>query len=125
IKQYSKKWQVCKGLQSEQISLYIKHTPAQFGGSRHIEIIARELFPKFHNTKFSRKSLNDKKKRKLNRTLYAESIWQIDRASDLICSKICTGYTECSNICKKCCYIRSDKRLCTNIAKKIPLSENI
>jgi hypothetical protein len=82
--QHSKKRQTCKGLRSEQISLYIKRTPAQFGGSRRVEIIACELFPKFLGKKFSRKKLNFEEKRKLNRALYAESVWQIDRSCKLI-----------------------------------------
>lgn len=77
-----KKRQVCCGLQSEQISLYIKHTPAQFGGSRRIETIAHELFPRLVSKKFSRKKLNYEEKRKLNWTLYAESTWQVDRTSE-------------------------------------------
>jgi len=78
----SKKRQTCVGLQSAQISSYIKRTPAQFGGSRRIEVIAHELFPKkFEGKRFTRKSLDYGEKRKLNRVLYAESVWQIDRES--------------------------------------------
>lgn len=78
----TKKRLICKGLQSEQISNYIKRTPAQFGGSRRVEVVACELFPKlFSNKKFSRKKLNHEQKRKLNHVLYAESTWQIDRNS--------------------------------------------
>ena len=74
-----KKRSICQGLQSEQISSYINRTPAQFGGSRRVEIVACELFPKLFPKKFSRKKLNHEQKRKLNRALYAESTWQIDR----------------------------------------------
>lgn len=90
--QYSKKCQMCKGLRSEQISSYIKRTPAQFGGSRRVENIARELFPRFLGKSFSRKKLNFEEKRKLNRTLYAESVWQIDRSCELIVIYICIHY---------------------------------
>ena len=72
---------ICTGLRSAEISKYIKRTPAQFGGSRRIEIVASELFPKLFSQKFSRKKLNPTQKRKLNRALFAESIWHIDRAS--------------------------------------------
>jgi hypothetical protein len=75
---------MCKGLQSEQISMYIKRTPAQFGGSRRVETIACELFSRFLGKSFSRKKLKFEEKRKLNRTLYAESVWQIDRSCKLI-----------------------------------------
>ena len=75
---------ICKGLQSEQISNYIKRTPAQFGGSRRVEIVACELFPNKFPKKFSRKKLNYEQKRKLNRALYAESTWQIDQNSKLV-----------------------------------------
>src|SRR3954468_6616924 len=70
---------MCYGLQSEQISMYIQRTPAQFGGTRRIEIVARELFPNLFSAKFSRKKLNYSQKRQLNRALFAESVWQIDR----------------------------------------------
>ncbi|GBB95370.1 hypothetical protein RclHR1_02520005 [Rhizophagus clarus] len=43
---------ICVGLQSEEISKYIKRTPAQFGGSRRVEIVARELFPHLFSQKF-------------------------------------------------------------------------
>ncbi|CAB5371538.1 unnamed protein product [Rhizophagus irregularis] len=115
---------MCKGLRSEQISSYIKRTPAQFGGSRRIENIACELFPRFLGKSFSRKKLNFEEKRKLNRTLYAESVWQIDRSCNSVRSKTCSGYAEHGNICNECCYIRSDKRLCTNITKRVPSPEN-
>ena len=72
---------ICMGLQSEEISKYIKRTPAQFGGSHRIEVVARELFPNLFSQKFSRKKLNSKQKRQLNHALFAESIWQIDRPS--------------------------------------------
>src|SRR5256885_11999359 len=35
---------ICIGLQSAEISKYIKQTPAQFGSSRRIEIVACEIF---------------------------------------------------------------------------------
>src|SRR6266540_848700 len=35
---------ICIGLQFAEISKYIKQTSAQFGGSCHIEVVARELF---------------------------------------------------------------------------------
>jgi hypothetical protein len=72
---------ICMGLQSEEISKYIKRTPAQFGGSRYIEVVARELFSNLFSQKFSRKKLNSKQKKQLNHALFAESIWQIDRPS--------------------------------------------
>src|SRR2546421_8711937 len=36
---------ICIGLRSAEISKYINRTPAQFGGSRRVEVIAHELFP--------------------------------------------------------------------------------
>ncbi|GES74758.1 hypothetical protein GLOIN_2v1772310 [Rhizophagus clarus] len=123
--QHSKKRQMCKRLQSEQISSYIKRTPAQFGGSRRVEIIACELFPRFLDKNFSRKKLNYEEKRKLNRVLYAESIWQIDKSCNSVRSKTCTGFADCGDICHECHHMRSDKRLRTNIIKKVPLPENV
>jgi hypothetical protein len=76
-----KKRYYCIGLRSAEISKYIQRTPAQFGGSRRVEVVARELFPNLFSQKFSRKKLNSKQKRQLNRALFTESIWKIDRAS--------------------------------------------
>lgn len=72
---------ICIGLRSAEISKYIKRTPAQFGGSRRVEIVTRELFPNLFSQSFSRKKLNFKQKRQLNRALFAESVWKIDRSS--------------------------------------------
>jgi hypothetical protein len=71
---------ICIGLRSAEISKYIKRTPAQFGGSRRIEIVACEIFPNLFSQKFNRKKLNFQQKRLLNRVLFAESIWKIDRS---------------------------------------------
>ena len=81
VRNSKKRKLICIGLQSTEISTYIKRTPAQFGGSRRIEEIACELFPNLFSQKFSRKILNSKQKRKLNHVLFAESIWKIDRLS--------------------------------------------
>jgi hypothetical protein len=70
----SKKRRICVGLQSLQISNYIKQTPAQFGGSRRVEVVAQQLFPILFSNKFSQKKLNLQQKRKLNRILFAESV---------------------------------------------------
>ena len=75
---------ICYGLQSEQISMYIQRTPAQFGGSRRIEVVARELFPRLFPVNFCQKKLNYSQKRQLNRALFAESAWYIDRTCKLI-----------------------------------------
>jgi len=51
INKTKKRKVICSGLRSAEISKYIKRTPAQFGGSRRIEIIAREIFLiYFHRT---------------------------------------------------------------------------
>lgn len=69
----------CPGLRSYIISEYISRTPAQFGGTRRIEVIAKELFPSLFPKNFSRKRLDCSQKRWLNRQLYAEAVWKIDR----------------------------------------------
>ena len=69
----------CPGLSSKEIRKYISHTPAQFGGTRRVEVIAKELFPNLFSTKFSRKKLNHSQKHRLNRQLYSEAVWKIDR----------------------------------------------
>ena len=64
--------------------MYIQHIPAQFGGTHRIEVVARELFPKLFSVKFYRKKLNYSQKRQLNRALFAESVWHINRTGELI-----------------------------------------
>ncbi|RGB35347.1 hypothetical protein C1646_759429 [Rhizophagus diaphanus] len=55
----SNKWLICHKFQSEQISMYIQCTSAQFGGTHHIETIARNLFSNLIFSKFSQKKLNE------------------------------------------------------------------
>ena len=69
----------CPGLRSDIISKYVSRTPAQFGGTRRIEVIAKEIFPDLFPNSFSRKKLNYSQKRQLNRHLYAEVVWKVDR----------------------------------------------
>ena len=58
-----------------------KRIPVQFSGSFRVEVVACELFPNLFSQKFSRKKLNVKQKRQLNRILFTESVWKIDQAS--------------------------------------------
>lgn len=80
----SNKRRACNGLCSASISEYIERTPAKFGGSCHIEVIAKEIWPNKFKKGFSRKRINIKEKRILNRQIYAESTWFIDRESKII-----------------------------------------
>ncbi|RHZ50174.1 hypothetical protein Glove_504g4 [Diversispora epigaea] len=66
-------------LRSQRIRYYIERTPAQVGGARRIEVIGKELFPLLFVDKFSQKKLNISQKRKLNRQIYTETEWKIDR----------------------------------------------
>jgi len=78
----SNKKGICSGLRSAKISAYIDRTPANFGGSRRVEIIAKEIWVNRFKKGFSRKKLTLKEKRILNRQIYAESQWFIDRQSN-------------------------------------------
>jgi hypothetical protein len=69
----------CSGLRSNVICEYVSRTPAQFGGTRRVEVIAKELFPNLFPKNFSCKKLDCSQKRRLNRQLYAEAVWKIDR----------------------------------------------
>ncbi|RHZ43669.1 hypothetical protein Glove_908g2 [Diversispora epigaea] len=75
----TKKRILCPGLRSQKIRYYIERTPAQLGGARRIEIIGKELFPSLFSDKFTRKKLNISQKRKLNRQIFSEAKWKIDR----------------------------------------------
>ncbi len=81
IEHTKKRRLICIGLQFTEISKYIKWTPAQFGGSHRIEVVAHELFLNLFSQKFNQKKLNFKQKKQLNRALFAEFIWKIDRSS--------------------------------------------
>ncbi|CAG8746725.1 32688_t:CDS:2 [Gigaspora margarita] len=68
----------CSGLRSSIIREYISHTAAQFGGTRRIEVIAKEIFPNLFPKEFSCKKLDYSQKHQLNCQLYAEAVWKID-----------------------------------------------
>ena len=78
----------CSGLRSQKIRYYIEQTPAQVGGTRCIEIIGKELFPSLFTEKFTRKKLSHAQKRKLNRQIYSEAEWKIDRDGKLTFIKL-------------------------------------
>ena len=73
----------CPGLRSQKIRYYIDRTPAQVGGARRVEVIGKELFPSSFTGKFTRKKLNHAQKRKLNRQIYSEAEWKINRDGKL------------------------------------------
>ncbi|RGB32166.1 hypothetical protein C1646_763197 [Rhizophagus diaphanus] len=92
----SNKRKTCSGLHSAKISAYIDHTSANFGSSRHIEVIAKKIWANRFKKGFSRKKLNYKEKRIFNCQIYAES--------DSIHTKEYNGYVD-----KNC----HDKIYCT------------
>ncbi|CAI2167455.1 2258_t:CDS:2 [Funneliformis geosporum] len=110
-----KKRYYCIGLRSAEISKYIQQTLAQFGGSRRVEVIACELFPNLFLQKFSRKRLNARQKRQLNCTLFTESVWKIDWASNAVHVKTCTGISE-----NEMCVTFADKAL-KGVFKDVPV----
>ncbi|RGB31607.1 hypothetical protein C1646_763854 [Rhizophagus diaphanus] len=120
-----KKRYYCIGLRSAEISKYIQQTPAQFGGSRRIEIVARELFPNLFSKNFSRRKLDSKQKRQLNRSLFTESVWKIDRASNAVRAKSCTGISGNGNVCFECSSIRHNQILYNKISHPLPLATNV
>ncbi|CAB5394396.1 unnamed protein product [Rhizophagus irregularis] len=69
----------CPRLRSNVIYEYISRTPAQFGETRRVEVVAKELFPNLFPSNFSHKKLDCSQKCQLNRQLYAEAVWKIDR----------------------------------------------
>jgi hypothetical protein len=78
----SNKRRTCSGLRSARISTYINRTPANFGNSCHVKVIAKEIWANRFKKGFSRKKLNYKEKRILNHQIYAESQWFIDQQSN-------------------------------------------
>lgn len=84
ISSFSNKRRTCSGLRSANISSYVDRTPANFGGSRRVEVIAKEIWGDKFKKGFSRKKLNSREKRILNNQIYAESTWFIDRESNIL-----------------------------------------
>uniref|UniRef100_U9U5E3 Uncharacterized protein n=1 Tax=Rhizophagus irregularis (strain DAOM 181602 / DAOM 197198 / MUCL 43194) TaxID=747089 RepID=U9U5E3_RHIID len=77
----SNKRRICSGLYSAKISVYINCTSANFGSSCHVETIAKEIWKNRFKKRFSRKKLNLKEKKILNRQIYAENLQQQDNNS--------------------------------------------
>jgi hypothetical protein len=77
--QISRKRRPCLGLRSDLIAKYVDRTPASYGGARRVEVIAKEMYPKKFPYKFTRKKLKPFQKRALNRKIYAESQWRVDK----------------------------------------------
>jgi hypothetical protein len=77
--QTSNKRKGCLGLRSDLITKYVDRTPASYGGARRVEVIAKEMYPNKFPCTFTRKKLKQSQKRALNRKIYAESQWRIDK----------------------------------------------
>ncbi|PKB97973.1 hypothetical protein RhiirA5_432167 [Rhizophagus irregularis] len=125
----SNKRRTCSGLHSAKISAYIDRTPANFGGSCHVKVIAKEIWANRFKKGFSRKKLNYKEKRILNCQIYAESQWFIDRQSDSVCAKECNRYVDENCHDKICCtaYLSlcSNTLLANRIIVPTPKPQNI
>ncbi|PKC56066.1 hypothetical protein RhiirA1_446657 [Rhizophagus irregularis] len=123
------KRRTCSGLHFAKISAYIYCTPANFGGSRRVEVIAKEIWANRFKKGFSRKKLNYKEKRILNRQIYAESQWFIDWQSDSVRTKECNGYVDenCYDkiCCTACLSLCSNTLLANRIIVPTPKPHNI
>ncbi|RHZ82106.1 hypothetical protein Glove_114g59 [Diversispora epigaea] len=115
----------CPGLRSQKIRYYIERTPAQVGGTRRIEIIGKELFPSLFSDKFTRKKLNTSQKRKLNRQIFSEAEWKIDREGYCVRAKNCNGEYINDNLCIECKQLKSNTKLDNRIRAKKPDKKNL
>ncbi|RHZ46483.1 hypothetical protein Glove_620g12 [Diversispora epigaea] len=115
----------CPGLRSQKIRYYIERTSAQVGGTRRIEIIGKELFPSLFSDKFTRKKLNTSQKRKLNRQIFSEAEWKIDREGYCVRAKNCNGEYINDNLCIECKQLKSNTKLDNRIRAKKPDKKNL
>ncbi|PKC16097.1 hypothetical protein RhiirA5_407408 [Rhizophagus irregularis] len=90
--------------------LNVDRTSASYGGVRHIEVIAKEIFPNKFPHKFTRKKLTTSQKRALNRKIYAESQWRVGKKCIVVHVKICMGYSE-KDICDECLALKHNNLL--------------
>jgi hypothetical protein len=104
----------CVGLKDEEHLKYLQRISGivHYGGAPRVEVLARELFSKKFDKKFSWKRLTNNEKVKLENELVARAKWRNDFNSNCIQSvkyKITTTNRE--RICKKCMKLNSDKIL--------------
>ena len=71
---------ICKGLCDLEYIDYVINSPANFGGGKKPEIIAKQLFPqKFPaNKSFSRRKLSKSELQEFKRALEAETTWRLE-----------------------------------------------
>ncbi|RHZ57144.1 hypothetical protein Glove_393g20 [Diversispora epigaea] len=125
ISKQSKKRICCPGLRSQRIRYYIERTPAQVGGARRIEVIGKELFPLLFVDKFSQKKLNISQKRKLNRQIYTEAEWKIDREGFCVRGKNCNGEYINNYLCIECKNLKSNAKLVNRVRVTKPDEKNL
>ncbi|PKC59129.1 hypothetical protein RhiirA1_400179 [Rhizophagus irregularis] len=99
-------------------------TSASYGGVRHVEVIAKEIFPNKFPHKFTRKKLTTSQKRALNRKIYAESQWRVGKKCIVVHAKICMGYSE-KEICDECLALKHNNLLENRLAILKPAPQNL
>ncbi|CAJ0862023.1 17572_t:CDS:2, partial [Entrophospora sp. SA101] len=70
---------ICKGLCDLEYIDYVINSPANFGGGKKLEIIAKQLFPQkfLANKSFSRRKLSKSELQEFKRALKAEATWPL------------------------------------------------
>lgn len=141
----------CLGLYSDLIAKYVDRTPACYGGARRVEVIAKEMYPEKFPNKFTRKKLKPSQKRALNRKIYAESRWRVDKdckyyylyfcnlyrsineylfqillIGNAVRAKKCTGYSDSGKtICHECYTLKYDPILAHRLTIPKPAPKNL
>ncbi|CAB4482434.1 unnamed protein product [Rhizophagus irregularis] len=124
--QTGRKRKPCLGLRSDLIAKYVDRTPACYGGARRVEIIAKEIYPGKFPHKFTRKKLKPFQKRALNRKIYAESQWRVDKDCIAVRAKECTGYSDSGKtICNECYLLKYNPILAHRLTIPKPAPENL
>ncbi|CAB4434731.1 unnamed protein product [Rhizophagus irregularis] len=124
--QTGRKRKPCLGLRSDLIAKYVDRTPASYGGAHRVEVIAKEMYPKKFPHKFTRKKLKLFQKRALNRKIYAESQWRVDKDCVAVRAKECIGYSESGKtICDECLTLKYNPILNHRLTIPKPAPENL
>ncbi|RHZ80535.1 hypothetical protein Glove_134g157 [Diversispora epigaea] len=97
----------------------------QLDGARRIEIIGKELFPSLFSDKFTRKKLNISQKKKLNRQIFSEAKWKIDKEGFCVRAKNCNGDFINDYLCIECKQLKSNEKLANRIRVKKPNEKNL
>ncbi|CAJ0849901.1 9193_t:CDS:2 [Entrophospora sp. SA101] len=123
------KRKIYEGLTDEETRNYLKCIGliTSFGGAPHVELVAKETFPRKFNKKFTWNCLNKSEKDILNNALHEKALWINDSNTFCVRSNDCSKYIDnCLKkiTCKPCLDLKKNHEFQNALAKKIPNDQN-